>query len=153
MLYSKKAAAIWMSWVLLMAFVVGLSVFMFGWADDQTESFSKSLRRMYDTAECDSVGLRIDEICQNPQYLNMKVANRNTISINQLVVNIFDVYIETPLSRVINVTIAPDNVENIRVLKQSTTQQIEIIPVVITESDMIFCYKKTLSRTGIDACD
>ena len=152
MLKSNKAEAIWMSWVLLMAFVVGLSVFMFGWAEDRGEVFVSELGTMYDTAECDSVGIRIVDICQNPQSLNMNIANRNTISVNQLVMNIYDVYLDTPLSRVVNVTIAPDNVESVRVLKQSTTQQVEIVPVVVTRTDRVFCQRKAITYNDIDYC-
>ena len=152
MFFSKKAEGIWISWVLLMAFIVGLSVFMFGWAEERSEVFVQELGVMADTAECDSVGIRVLDICQNSQYLNMNIANRNTISINQLVMNIYDIYLESPISRVINVTISPDNVETLRVLKQSTTQEIEIVPVVFTERDRVFCYRKAVTISNIDYC-
>ena len=51
-----------------------------------------------------------------------------------------------------NVSIYPSEVENIKLLKQSATQQLEIVPVIFTESDKVFCYKKTISVTDIDFC-
>jgi hypothetical protein len=149
---SKKGAALWISWVLLLAFVVGLSVFMFRWSQDRSEVFAKELRIMADTAECDSVGIRIEDICQNPQSLNMNISNKNSIRVDQFVMNIYDVYLENPLSRTVNVSLYPSEIENVKVLKQSTTQQLEIVPVVFTEDDKIFCYKKTVTVTDIDYC-
>ncbi|MFW5852455.1 MAG: hypothetical protein ACOCUR_00320, partial [Nanoarchaeota archaeon] len=66
--------------------------------------------------------------------------------------NIYDVYLEAPVSRAVNVSIYPDDTESVRVLKQSTTQQIDIVPVVFTETDMIFCHRKSVSVSNIDIC-
>ena len=149
---SKKADGLWISWVLLLAFVVALSTFMFNWTQSRNEVFAKELQVMADTAECDSVSIRVQESCQNPQLLNINISNSNSIKVDQLVFNIYDVYLENPLTRVKNITIFPSEVENLKILKQSTTQQLEIVPVVFTEEDKIFCYKKTLTLTDIDYC-
>ncbi len=152
MLYSKKADAIWLSWVLLLAFVVALSVFMFAWSEERGEMFAGELRVMADTAECNSIRIRIQDICQNPQSIEMNVTNSESITVNQLSMNIYDVYVESPVSRSVDVNIRPSDVRNVRVLKQSTTYQIEIVPVIITDDDMIYCYERTVTETGIDYC-
>ena len=153
MRYSKKADAVWLSWVLLLAFVVALSVFMFAWTEDRGEMFIGELRVMADTAECNSVRIGIRDICQRPQSIEMNITNRDSIAINQLAVNIYDVYVESPASHDININIRPSDVQNIRILKQSTTHQIEIVPVLITEQDLIYCYDRTIVETRIDYCD
>ena len=153
MKYSKKADAVWLSWVLLLAFVVALSVFMFSWTEDRGEMFIGELRVLADTAECNSVRLAIRDICQRSQSIEMNITNRDSIPVNQLAVNIFDVYVENPASHDIMVNIRPSDVQNIRILKQSTTHQIEIVPVLITEHDLIFCYDKTIIETRIDYCN
>ena len=153
MIHSKKAEAIWLSWVLLLAFVVALSAFMFGWSTERNELFASELRVMADTAECDSIGIRVDDICQNPQSLNMNVSNRDSIAVSQLAMNVYDVYMENPLSREVDVSIRPAESENVRVLKQSTTQEVEIVPVIITQDNKIFCYERALTIADIDYCD
>ncbi|MFP4117472.1 MAG: hypothetical protein ACLFTR_00960 [Candidatus Woesearchaeota archaeon] len=152
MMRTKKADAIWLSWVLLLAFVVALSVFMFAWSEERGEMFAGELRVMADTAECNSVRIRIEDICQNPQSLEFNITNRESITVNQLSMNIYDVYVESPISRDYDVDIRPADTRNVRVLKQSTTYQLEIVPVIITEDDMIYCYEKSLTETGIDYC-
>ncbi|MFW6230891.1 MAG: hypothetical protein ACOC32_02610 [Nanoarchaeota archaeon] len=149
---SKKAEALWISWVLLLAFVVALSVFMFNWTQERNQVFANELNVMSDTAECDSVGIYVENICQNPQALYMNISNKNSIQIDQLALNIYDVYLENLLSREVNVSIYPSEKENVQVLKQATTQQLEIVPVVFTETDKIFCYKKTVIVNNIDYC-
>lgn len=149
---SKKGAALWLSWVLLLGFVVAISAFMFTWTSGQNEKFAKDLRKMSDTAECDSTGLIIQNICQNPQVLYMNITNKNTIKIDQLVFNIFDVYLDAPLSRTVNVSLKPSEIESIEILKQSTTQQVEITPVILTDEDQIFCYSKAVTISDIKFC-
>ena len=152
MFFSKKAAAIWMSWVLLMGFVVGLSVFMFGWAEDRGEVFVGQLEGLSDTAECDSVGIRVQEICQNTESLNMKIANRNTLTVDRLAFLIYDSLGQYAGSRIVNVSIAPDTVESLKVLKQGTVVQVEIVPIIVTPREPITCNRKSVLLERIDAC-
>ena len=152
MIFSKKAAAIWMSWVLLMGFVVGLSVFMFGWAEDRGEVFVGQLEGLSDTAECDSVGIRVEEICQNTESLNMKIANRNTLTVDRLVFLVFDSLGQYSGSRVVDVSIAPDNVESVKILKQGTVVQLEIVPAIVTPRDQITCNRNRILLERIDSC-
>ncbi len=152
MIFSKKAAAIWMSWVLLMGFVVGLSVFMFGWAEDRGDVFVGQLEGLSDTAECDSIGIRVQEICQNTESLNMKIANRNTLTVDMLAFLIYDSLGQYSGSRVINVSIAPDTVETLTVLKQGTVVRVEIVPMILTPRESIACNRKSITLDRVDAC-
>lgn len=149
---SKKGVDIWVSWVLLLAFVVALSAFMFTWFNEQNDKLAGDLRVMSDTAECDSVGLHVEDICQNAQVLYINISNKNSIRIDQLVFSVFDVYLESPVLRTVNLTLRPSEVEALQVLKQATTQQLEITPVIFTESDKVFCYRKAVTLTGIEFC-
>ena len=152
MIVSKKAAAIWLSWVLLLAFVVALSVFMFAWTEERSEMMAGDIREMSDTSECNSVRLRIDDICQTGTSLHMNITNAGSIAIDQFSFNIIPTYDREISNPTIYTNIRPSEVEGVRVLKQHNTAQAEIIPVLHRDDSRIFCYVSSVTERGIDRC-
>src|SRR3989344_6874644 len=90
---AKKADFVWISWVLLMAFVVGLSAVMYNWIFGFTTSSTEQIEeRATNSQQCDLIGISIDHYCQDTKNLYLDITNRNSLSVQRLVINMFDVY-------------------------------------------------------------
>lgn len=148
----KRGVALWLSWVLMVAFLVAISVFMFKWTTNYTQYHATQLEELSDTSECDSVGISIDSVCQNSQFLIVNVSNRNNIRIDQLVINIYDVYLDNIQTKEKNLTLYPSKSDSFQLIKQGTTRQIEITPVFFTERNKVHCNQKTTTTTSILFC-
>jgi hypothetical protein len=150
--YGKRGVALWLSWVLMVAFLVALSVFMFRWTSNYTQYHVNTLEQISDTSECDTVGISVDSVCQNTQVLNINLTNRNNLKIDQVVINIYDIYMETVQTKTKNITLSPGKSESIQMIKQGTTRQVEITPVFFTDTNVVHCNQKTALSDQISFC-
>jgi hypothetical protein len=148
----KKAVSIWISWVLLLAFVISISAVMFNWSRSYSESQVERLIEISDTSECDLVGISVDDICQNPQTIEMTLTNRNGYSIDQIVVVVYDIYLQTLQTKKLNLSLMPSESENVILIKQGTTDQIKITPVFFTDDNIVHCNEKAATIEDIDFC-
>lgn len=83
----KKGEYAWLSFVLLIAFAVGLSVLLFNWMSGFASDSSSDIKQRVITTElCDNLAISLD-VCKNqssPQNLYINVTNRGDIRVNQL---------------------------------------------------------------------
>lgn len=151
-LSGKRGVALWLSWVLMVAFLVAISVFMFKWTTNYSKYHADTLEEISDSVECDSVGLSIDAVCQTTQLLTINVTNRNSLQIDQVVLNIYDIYMENVQTKKKNVSISPGKSDTIQIIKQGTTRQIEVTPVFFSEKHIIHCNQKTALSDQVGFC-
>lgn len=147
----KRGIAPYMSWVLLMGLIIILSLFMFSWITTQVDTSISYIEKGSDNSLCEKLSLSINDACQNTQTLNMNVTNVNTLEIDQLRFRFFDLY-DNPEFRTLNITIRPRDIESIKVLKQGTLKQAEIIPVIIKDKKIIVCNDKIVTLENINIC-
>ncbi|HII72363.1 TPA: hypothetical protein HA265_06430, partial [Candidatus Woesearchaeota archaeon] len=84
-LKQKKAVSPWISWVLLMAFAVVLSAFMYNFMVSYTKDSTEDMKKIvYNTDECRLVSINIESACMTAQALNITLQNRNYIRIDEM---------------------------------------------------------------------
>lgn len=148
----KRGVALWLSWVLMVAFLVSISVFMFSWTNNYTKSQVGRLQEISDTSECQFLGISIDSSCQDNSILEVNVTNRNNYEIDQLVFNVYDIHFLSIQTKVLNVSIKPGKTGHFELIKQGTTRQFEVTPVFFTDENIIHCNEKTARMTNIRFC-
>ncbi|MBR9676509.1 hypothetical protein GOV04_00015 [Candidatus Woesearchaeota archaeon] len=151
---SKKAVMLWISWILLLAFVVTLSVFMYDWMTNYTTRTTTQItEHVYDTGECESVSVHTVSLCQNltSKKLQLQVQNTNVLKIDQLIFRMYDYY-DNPLAIQKNITIRPQQTENVNVFLQSPVQNFELIPAVIKGKKLHVCENKAVVIDSIAEC-
>lgn len=150
LLKSKKGISQWLSWVLLVVLAVILSVAVFKWASGVVRDRSNDLVRLYDNEECETTSIRIENACQDTQTLYMNITNNNEQRVNGLLFRLFDVF-KQPDVREKNLTLYPGRSETVRVLKQYSVKNVEVIPVVRTDENIIVCTSK-LTTARVTVC-
>lgn len=153
MTMNKKGISVWISWVLIIAFMAVIAAFMFGWTSSFTKSSTDRLKEVYDSVDCQLVTISIDSICQNTQTLNMNITNRKNIDIDNLIFRIYDIY-GNPETKEVDTFIrhGKTNVEKVEVIKQGITSVIEVVPVVIKSDTKIICDHKKITANNIKFC-
>ncbi len=96
---NKRGISLWIEFVLLMAFAVGLSIFLNNWMKDYTLKTTETIKeRNYNTELCDGVAISIDAACQSnstqsnstPINLYINVTNRGNLRITKQILRIYD---------------------------------------------------------------
>ncbi|MFP4112117.1 MAG: hypothetical protein ACLFUO_03885 [Candidatus Woesearchaeota archaeon] len=152
LIQDKKAAAMWISWVLILAFMVVLGVIIQAWSDSFVKTNVNNLQEIADTSECSYVGLSIDSVCQDELMLVINITNRNDFKIDQISLNVYDIYLENIQSKKKNITLLPGETQTVSMIKQGTTRLIELTPVFITENNIVTCTEKTIASDNIGFC-
>ena len=149
----KKGISIWISWVLIIAFMAILAIFMFSWTSNFADSHTDRLKEVYNSVDCNFVTISIDTICQNTQTLNMNITNRKNIDIDKLIFRIYDIY-GNPEAKEVDVFIrhGKANTEKVKVIKQGVTSIVELIPVVIKDNNKIICEDLEIKAKNIRFC-
>jgi len=152
-LLGKKGISIWISWVLIIAFMAILAVFMFSWTTSFADTHTGRLKEVYNTVDCNFVTVSIDSICQNTQTLNMNITNRKNIDVDKLIYRIYDIY-GNPEAKEVDVFIrhGKANTEKVTVIKQGVTSVIEVIPVIIKDENKIICEDREIKANNIRFC-
>lgn len=148
LLGQKRAADAWISWVLIMAFAVVLSVFMYNfmvsYTTDQTQEIKKVV---YNTDECRQVSLSINAVCVSSQVLNITLQNRNYIRIDGMDFRLYNGHIPIH-TNLTTITMNP-NREKVITLDIGTATVptlVEVIPHIKKENiDMICADTKVAS--------
>lgn len=149
----KKGVEVWISWVLLIAFVIVLSAFMYNWIIGYTESKSEQMKEMvYNTEECDFVAISIDAACQDSQTLYINVTNRYNLKIDKLIVRMYRGSNVLNITE-FNITIKPKVTKALNITKQTTTNVniTEVIPVVEKDDYEIICRNRLAQKTDVRA--
>lgn len=143
---SKKAIATWISWTLLVTFVIFLGTLIFYWMQDFSVDAMDRMRNRLETSEkCDFISIELsDVISKNAQTLNMKVTNRYNLRINQIVFTLYDVNNNFIWLNISNTTLKPNSTKTIEVPQNSSvaTKRIQAIPVIIDDGEQIYCAER-----------
>jgi len=148
---SKRGVSVYLGWVLLMAFAVMISTFMYGWMTTHVEEQTKQIDERADEHLCDSVTFSIIGQCQdNYEYL-FNITNTNTMRIEGFKIRLFDIYDE-PFQTSINTTLKPSQTLNYKTLKHGTLAQAELIPLVISKDRDVYCEASKVILQNIPQC-
>ncbi|MBT7903740.1 hypothetical protein HN587_07795 [Candidatus Woesearchaeota archaeon] len=156
-LINKKAAGPFISWVLVMAFAVALSAFMYSFmVDHTTESTNEIKKTVFNTDECRQVSLSVESVCQNltTQVLNIQIQNRNYRRIDLIDYRIYDADKKPLSTNSTEISLNPDRTKQIEVT--GITQElgmVEVIPIVKREDFTIICADRKASSTIIEDCN
>ncbi|MFC1753051.1 hypothetical protein ACFL96_06610 [Thermoproteota archaeon] len=153
----KKAASLWLSWVLLFAFVIAISAlsyrFIVPMVQDTTEDVKKVV---FNTDECRQAAISLEEVCQDStaQHLNMTIRNRNYIRIDELRFQWFDANNVPVSSSELEVKHAPNRAKKYSVDTgtSSVLGFVKVTPVLQKEGMTIICGEKAASTTTIPDC-
>lgn len=150
---SKKAASVWISWVLVVSLVVILGTFFFQWSRGfTTDSVEDATNRGDNIVLCENVAFRIDNVCQNTQTLNINITNSDRLSIDGLIFRMFDIY-DNPFSVIINTSsIDPEESQSIDVIKQGVVSSIDVIPLTKQKRKFIVCQASAVSTQDLPFC-
>ncbi|HII72235.1 TPA: hypothetical protein HA265_05770 [Candidatus Woesearchaeota archaeon] len=138
---TKRAASAYISWILIMAFVVALSAFMYSFMTDYTKETTKDVKKqVYNTDECRTVSLNIISACISSQLLNITIQNTNYIRIDGLDFRIYDSGRVPVHTNQTNITMNPNRVKPLT-LDTGTTSVgfVEVVPRIYKEDLEIIC--------------
>ena len=154
---NKRAASVWIAYVLLVAFVVSLSAIMFSFMTDYTRSSTKNIKKtVFNTDECRSVALSIESVCFSSQVLNITVKNRNYLRIDEVDVRLYDSKNKPLGLNITNVSLNPNREKIISINTGfSSLGFVEVIPRVIKEDvdgpfDIV-CDERRASTTNLNS--
>ncbi len=152
-LKSKKAVSPWISWVLIMAFAIVLSAFMYNFMVSYTEDTTDDIKKtVYNTDECRSVSLNIKSACMSTQDLNITLENTNYIRIDKLDFRLYNGRV--PLHT--NQTEIPMNPNRLKTVILATgvasVTRVEVIPHIEKEQMDIICADKKAESTVRGTC-
>ncbi len=148
----KKGVSIWLSWVLLTAFMTALGLFMYEWMSDYTGQQTDEMQTRTDyQIICEDIGISIDNVCQNTQTLYTNISNRHNVRIDQIVIRIYDIY-DNPQTKTRNVTIDPEETLQLSILKQGITRHVEFVPAVLGEDGRVLCENAKVVSEDVQFC-
>ncbi|MFO8016914.1 MAG: hypothetical protein R6U32_07480 [Candidatus Woesearchaeota archaeon] len=140
---NRKAIASWISWVLLVTFVIFLGTMVFYWMKDFSAETMDDMRHRVETTEkCDLISIEVsDAVSKNAQTLNMKVTNRYNLGVDQLIISLYDGDNDIIRTNTINATIKPNATRTIGVPQNSsrTTAIVRVLPVIFEGGERIYC--------------
>ena len=152
-LFNKKAQAIWISWVILGAFAVALGIIVGTQMIQMSEKSSEEIKNyVYDTQECQSVGINIQNICQNPEALNIELANIRNIKLQEVLLRIFDGSGDAETKN-IAFSLEPGKEKTLSVGKSRIADRVEILPVINIDGSSIICRERTAEQNYIQDCE
>ena len=146
-LNQKKAVSPWISWVLLVAFAVVLSAFMYNFMVSYTKSSTDDMKKVvYNTDECRFVSINIEDACLSSQVLNITLQNRNYIRIDSMDFRFYNGRV--PLHT--NITEIAMNPNRKKVVSldtgTSSVTRVEVIPHITKENMDIICADKKAAK-------
>jgi hypothetical protein len=153
MMMNKRGISVWISWVLIIAFMTIIAAFMFGWTSSFTAQSTGRLKEVYDTVDCNFVTISIDSICQNTQTLNMNITNRKNIDVDKLIFRIYDIYGNPEAKEVdVYITHGKINTEHVTIIKQGVTSILEAVPIIVKDNKRIICDERKITANNINFC-
>ncbi len=156
MFNQKKGVSGWIAWVLILAFVVSLSAFMYDFMIDYTESSTEGVKKVvYDTDECRSVSISIESACQDisSQVLNITLQNRNYIRVKKMNFRMFNPSKKPLLFNTTNTTLNPNRKKTINIpTSTDIIGYVEVIPIVIRDNLEIVCGERKATYDGVSSC-
>jgi len=149
---NKKAVSEWISWVILIAFAVSISVLVGQQMIDSTKESTESLKNyIYDTQECQNVALSINNICQNSEALNIELSNIKAVRVDEFLLKVFDGSGDSE-TLTLQTSIMPGEKVNVTAGKSRIAAKVEVVPVISVGDKMVMCAQKTASEDEIQDC-
>lgn len=148
---SKKGAAAWLSWVLIISFSVGLGAFMFRWMTGFTQNTADKLSDKVEESDCNLIGISVLDACQTVEELKLELDNKRSLNVDQIVLNYIDIY-DNPETKILDFSLRVNKKEKLSVLKQGIIKQFELIPRAIREDKIISCTENTVVLSNIRHC-
>lgn len=149
---SRKGVSVWISWVLLTAFVVFIGAFVLQWSKSST---TKTVEDLTEKGEiltlCQETSISVAGYCQKPQTLNINVTSNNNRKVDGLKVRAFDIY-DNPQGGEKNVSIVPQKTVSVEVVKQGVLKRAEIMPMIIVGKKRVVCQSRKVTVENIDFC-
>ena len=151
--FFKKGVSAYVSWILIMAFVVVLSAFMYSFMVSYTEDTTDDVKKqVYNTDECRSVSVNIVTGCLSSQTLNITVQNTDYIRIDGMDFRVYDLSKRPLHTNRTNITMNPNRIKQIEIDTGATNVGfVEIIPIVYKDDLEILCSEKK-AQADIVAC-
>ncbi len=146
----RKGIAIWMSWVLLVAFMVALSAFMYNWITGYTESSAERIETSYNEESCSSVAISVDG-CQKAEILNITISNKGDLEIDKVIFRLYDLYNNIESKDKV-IAIKAGETKQLELLKQGTIQRLESIPILIKGNKVTICRDRMHIFEDITSC-
>ena len=145
--FFRKGISIYVSWILVMAFVVGLSTFMFMFMRGYAETSAQQIKeRGLSAIECDSLFITIDSACQNTQNLYINIINRGDITVDGMIFRMYDLYYEPQIDRKnLTLEVGKYNAKEVQLIKRGDVKKIrkiEVVPIVVSNGIRITCENK-----------
>ena len=149
---NKRGVAVWISWVLVVAFAALIGSLVFKWmivyVKEQTVQIEE---RVYDESLCEDLSLVVKDLCQKDQKLKFKLLNNGFLTVDRLIFRMFDVE-NNPFVVEQAIELSPGRTENFEVIKQGHINNLEILPVTIENNREIVCQQSTASFNEIKVC-
>jgi len=152
-IFGKKAQAAWVSYVILIAFAVAIGVIVGSQLIQMSQKNSQELKDyIYDTQECQGVGISVQTICQNPEALNIELSNIKSIQLEEVVLRIFDGSGDAETQNV-PFLLEPGKEKTLSIGKSRIADRVEILPVIYVDDSVIICQERTAEQDHIQDCN
>ena len=134
---SKRGITPWISWIILVTFVIFVGALVSTWMKDQVNDSVDTLKDKASLTEsCDGAGIDVRNIVQkSSQTLEMIVINTYDTRIDQLVITAYTSGKGVVSTGTSNVTIRPNSNKTVLFSANSTTAILKIIPVYFEDKE------------------
>ncbi len=150
---SKKAISIWLSWILLTAFMVVLSVVVYEWYINYTKESIVSMKQtVYNTDECTSISVCL-KVLNTTQDLNINVTNNGYIKVDRLFIRVYN---STDFKQFeYNTTLKPDRTRNYifnstngNYTAMTNADYVEVVPIIVKDDLTVICSSRQVSNSS-----
>lgn len=119
---NKKSMELWLSWVILVAFTIGMGALLTTWMFEYSDSTSESIKEVvYNEGDCNHASFTINDICNTTSSTDINITNKGTLNIDAI---IFRFYTDEGANNVVNIRYNLTD-ENIT-FKPGRTRQISV---------------------------
>ena len=148
----RRGVAVWISWVLLVAFSVLIGSIVLNFTRSHTTSTVDDLTEKGEILTlCQETGLAVNGYCQKTQTLNINVTNNNNRKIEAIMVRGFDIY-NNPQGGERNASLEPGKTKSVSVVKQGVLKRAEVMPMIIVGKKRIICQSRKITLEPVDFC-
>lgn len=149
---SKRGVSAWISWVLLVAFMVTLSAFMYSFLAGFTKQSIEDVKeQVIDSKVCDNVGISVSACLKNSNLITITAKNVNYITVDKISIDLFDVF-DRPQQKSKEFKLVSGNSKRFDLLKDGIIKEIHAVPVIYKDGKVIFCSNKEVRVYDIPSC-
>jgi hypothetical protein len=149
---SKKGVSAWISWVLLVAFMVSLSAFMYTFLSGFTKDSIEDVKeKVIDSKVCDSVGVSVSACLKNSNLITVTIKNVNYITVDKVSIDMFDVF-DRPQQKTKEFKLVSGNLKKFDILKDGIIKEIHVVPAIYKDGKAIYCSNKEVGVYDISSC-